>query len=181
MAVELLKLPSRPTIALITGYAAQRNIYSSAKASMQLDLSLSPFIEQLHIGTVDSLIGKEFTYVIADILVGEGAGFMADVHRLCVLLSRARDGLVVMGSSHEIDDLPIKGNCGLKELMLWLKAYRVAMVTTGKSVGGRPMMPACRYSTPEQPFAFQSWVLQNMTILDYLEKPVWNADQPVSP
>ena len=51
--------------------------------------------------TVDAAQGKEYDFVLLDLVTpggGYGLGFVADVKRACVALSRARFGLVILGN-----------------------------------------------------------------------------------
>ena len=53
--------------------------------------------------TVDAAQGKEYDFVLLNMVTPGGEywlGFMADVNRACVSLSRARIGLVILGNQH---------------------------------------------------------------------------------
>ena len=53
--------------------------------------------------TIDASQGKEYDYVLLDLVTpgeGYGMGFMSDVQRICVALSRARMGLVILGNEN---------------------------------------------------------------------------------
>jgi hypothetical protein len=61
LAPKLLRLGPDVTVAMLTAYAGQRNILLSAHASMQLDPALKDLnLDNLTVGTVDSLIGTEY-------------------------------------------------------------------------------------------------------------------------
>ena len=59
---------------------------------------------ELHMHTVDSAQGREYDFVILDLVTPGGRlyplGFVADTRRMCVALSRARIGLLVFGESN---------------------------------------------------------------------------------
>ena len=56
--------------------------------------------------TVDAVHGREFDFVLLDLVTpgaGYGLGFMTDMKRQCVALSRAKFGLVILGSRNMAD------------------------------------------------------------------------------
>ena len=46
-------------------------------------------LERLSVGTIDALIGKEYNYVILNILVDESIGFLSNPRRINVAITRA--------------------------------------------------------------------------------------------
>ena len=62
--------------------------------------SLGKGVEIVDLATVDSAQGKEWDFVIIDIVsIGGqfGLGFLTDPRRVCAALSRARIGLIIIG------------------------------------------------------------------------------------
>ena len=78
--------------------------------------SLSPFIAQLEVSTVDSFQGREKSFVLFSAVRahsvereggGSGIGFVADSNRLNVALTRAKQCLAVLGSARTLCKEPI--------------------------------------------------------------------------
>ncbi len=82
---------------VICFYAAQRRLY--VKMFRQLNLP----IKVAKVSTVDGSQGKEAPFVILDTVTPGGKersmGFLRDLARTCVALSRAKDGLIIIGST----------------------------------------------------------------------------------
>lgn len=87
------------SIAIITFYSAQRSLYKRILKAKQL--------EGIQLLSVDGSQGDEAPFVILD-PVTPGApdytlGFLKDLERLCVALSRAQDGLLIIGNTTMAD------------------------------------------------------------------------------
>ncbi|ETI22353.1 hypothetical protein G647_06427 [Cladophialophora carrionii CBS 160.54] len=138
---KLLRLGKNTTVCLMTTHAPQRNLLLSAVASMELDPWVKGSgLDRLSVGTVDALIGKEYNYVVLSLLVDNGAGFLSDLRRLCVALTRARDGLIIFLSGKTVAKLDLRDGSYLKDLITFLQPYRVEDV--------HKSMPNCRWITP---------------------------------
>ena len=61
--------------------------------------------------TIDGAQGKEYTYVILDLVTpggrAYGLGFVADPKRMCVGISRAKSGMIILGNEH-MDQVPFR-------------------------------------------------------------------------
>lgn len=90
-----------PAITLLVYYNGQRReIMSQLRASTSLDLRER--MNELTIKTVDSYQGEENEVVILSLVrsnLNESIGFLDDVNRICVALSRARRGFYLFGNS----------------------------------------------------------------------------------
>ncbi|KIW25608.1 uncharacterized protein PV07_08774 [Cladophialophora immunda] len=154
---RLLKIGERVTVALITPYAGQRNVYLSALASMQMDSYMNDCdLTNLTIGTIDALIGKEFTFVVLDLPTDEYPGFLSDYRRLNVGLSRARDGLIVIMNGKEVDRMNDRSSFQLKRLRDLLIPHQYELKAFE--------YPSCRWYTPVG-HGTRSWFL-NGGVLD---------------
>lgn len=94
-------------------YAAIQKLRAAGAEDSQITV-LTPYEGQLRllrtwqtadltVATVDSAQGKAYDFVILDTVIpggmGSSLGFMMDLKRMCVGLSRARIGLLVVGNS----------------------------------------------------------------------------------
>lgn len=128
MAEDLLKLDpdNRATVGVLTGYRNQEVLLQRAKCRMILDPELRGLNVQdrLQIGTVDWSQGKEFNFVVLDILLIKGnPGFFKDPGRLNVATTRARDGMIVLSTWENISELNDPKN-PVKKLLKYLKRFR---------------------------------------------------------
>ncbi|KIX95785.1 uncharacterized protein Z520_08493 [Fonsecaea multimorphosa CBS 102226] len=146
-AVEILRnKPKDFKLAILTGYSAHRKILLDAKASMQLDTAgtRNIHLDRLFIGTIDHYQGDQFNVVILDLLVDENAGFFKDIGRLCVALTRARDGLLILMSRRAVAKLRPDSGSHLKTLATIMKPFHISQ-RAGRA------MPDCRYLTSDMP------------------------------
>lgn len=88
--------PGIKTIGVITGYRAQENyIRKSLK-----DIGKIPGLE---IGTFDRFQGKEFDLVIISLVRTEKLGFIENVRRMNVAISRAKEHLIIVGNFDKLN------------------------------------------------------------------------------
>jgi len=94
-----LALTKKVTVGVLTGYLPQQDLLLSRLRSSGKD-SFSLLDVQVH--TVDAAQGKEFDIVVYSAVRSNRKGtigFLKDARRLNVALSRARDGLLIVGDS----------------------------------------------------------------------------------
>jgi superfamily I DNA and/or RNA helicase len=82
-------------VAFITGYKEQVSRINKIKNSKKLDY-------KVQIGTIDMFQGKEFDIVVLSMVRTERLGFMSEVRRLNVALSRGKKKLIVLGNKRRI-------------------------------------------------------------------------------
>lgn len=120
--LELLISAGVPTsaVTILAPYSAQISLISSILSS---SLSSEDF-SQLEIGTIDALQGREKDVVMISLTRSneEGeVGFLREIRRLNVAMTRAKRQLVVVGDSETVS----KGGKYLREWMEWLDANAV--------------------------------------------------------
>jgi hypothetical protein len=102
LIIDMIKRGAAPSdIAVITFYQMQCNVYNRALRRMQLrypQLDLS----NVRVRTVDGYQGGESTFVLLDLVITDRIGFLQDNTRINVALTRARDGLVIIGDAKAI-------------------------------------------------------------------------------
>ncbi|PWN19709.1 P-loop containing nucleoside triphosphate hydrolase protein [Microstroma glucosiphilum] len=102
-------------VTILAPYSAQISLISSTLSS-----ALSPeYFAQLEIGTIDALQGREKDVVMISLTRSneEGeVGFLKEIRRLNVAMTRAKRQLVVVGDSETVS----KGGKYLREWMEWL-------------------------------------------------------------
>ena len=103
-------------VGIITPYKQQvSTLRQHFRALFAAHSSLSPFVAQLEVSTVDSFQGREKSFVLFSAVRahaaggsgGGGIGFVADANRLNVALTRARQCLAVLGSARTLCKEPI--------------------------------------------------------------------------
>lgn len=116
---------SPPRIAIIALCENQKEMYVLAKAQMmQQNVK---HIENLHIVNTDTAQSLEWDYVFVDLCLDSVAKSTVESPRLHVALTRARDGLVIIGDTVQVDGM--KGIQFLKELKkFYVKHSRVHYV-----------------------------------------------------
>ena len=82
-------------VAFITGYQEQVTRINRNKNKKKLDYSVQ-------VGTIDTFQGKEFDIVVLSLVRTERLGFMSEVRRLNVALSRGKKKLVVLGNKQKL-------------------------------------------------------------------------------
>ncbi len=95
----------RLSVAVLTGYEAQRRDLEEALATGEL----SRHNLDLRIANVDAYQGQESDVAIFSVTRSNDnfdTGFIGNNNRINVALSRARDGLIVVGDTSFIDELP---------------------------------------------------------------------------
>lgn len=145
---RLLKLNKTATIGVITGYKAQRNIFLAALTNMLNDPELVAMgvDKRVRILTFDAAIGKEFDYVLMDLLVARTHGFLADRRRLVVALTRARNGLIIVGNVKQIEFANRgRGKSAVASLARILEPHKVTIQVARK----KSTYPKCKFYTPE--------------------------------
>ena len=117
-------------IMVITFYAAQKRFYEKTFKARALRTQLTLDLQSK---SVDGSQGKEETYVFLDCVTPSAPHyslwFLKDAHRLCVALSRARDGLVIAGN-HRM--APV-GN-DTKALETWRNVVKTILRAGGRGI-----------------------------------------------
>lgn len=99
-----------PSIAIISPYKEQINILKDQLAHAA---DLKPFLDKIAVNTIDSFQGQErdVVYISMTRSNTEGQiGFLADIRRMNVAMTRARKKLVVIGDSATLSVLPFYEN-----------------------------------------------------------------------
>jgi superfamily I DNA and/or RNA helicase len=95
-----------PTIAVISPYKEQINIL---KDQLPHSPDLKPHLDKISVNTIDSFQGQErdVVYISMTRSNAEGQiGFLSDIRRMNVAMTRARKKLVVIGDSATLSQLP---------------------------------------------------------------------------
>ncbi|MCF2506915.1 AAA domain-containing protein [Dyadobacter sp. CY107] len=95
-----------PSIAVISPYKEQIGLLKEQLAHNAL---LQPFIDKISVNTIDSFQGQErdIVYISMTRSNPEGEiGFLSDIRRMNVAMTRARKKLVVIGDSATLSNLP---------------------------------------------------------------------------
>lgn len=104
------RLKDFPTIAIISPYKQQ---ISLLKDLVQHATELTPYLSKIAINTIDSFQGQErdIVYISMTRSNNEGEiGFLTDIRRMNVAMTRARKKLVVIGDSATLSQLPFYFN-----------------------------------------------------------------------
>lgn len=99
-----------PSIAIISPYKEQINILKDQLAHAP---ELKPYLDKIAVNTIDSFQGQErdVVYISMTRSNAEGQiGFLADIRRMNVAMTRARKKLVVIGDSATLSVLPFYEN-----------------------------------------------------------------------
>ena len=99
-----------PSIAVISPYKEQINILKDQLAHAT---DLKPYLDKIAVNTIDSFQGQErdVVYISMTRSNAEGQiGFLADIRRMNVAMTRARKKLVVIGDSATLSVLPFYEN-----------------------------------------------------------------------
>lgn len=99
-----------PSIAIISPYKEQINILKDQLAHAA---DLKPYLDKIAVNTIDSFQGQErdVVYISMTRSNTEGQiGFLADIRRMNVAMTRARKKLVVIGDSATLSVLPFYEN-----------------------------------------------------------------------
>lgn len=99
-----------PSIAIISPYKEQINILKDQLAHA---VDLKPYLDKIAVNTIDSFQGQErdVVYISMTRSNTEGQiGFLADIRRMNVAMTRARKKLVVIGDSATLSVLPFYEN-----------------------------------------------------------------------
>ena len=105
-----LGLMEKVTVGVLTGYLPQQDLLLSRVRSAGVE-RLSHLDVQVH--TVDAAQGKEFDIVFYSAVRSNptgNIGFLKDERRLNVALSRARDGLVIVGDSESLTSAKVRAS-----------------------------------------------------------------------
>ena len=106
-------------IGIFTTYAAQLKLHRRMPNAGGISMS-----------TIDGAQGKEFNFVILDLVTpggrAHGLGFVADPKRMCVGISRAKNGMIIIGNMH-MHDVPY--------VNLGARAWR-SLIAHHRRVGG---------------------------------------------
>ncbi len=95
-----------PSIAVISPYKEQIGLL---KEQLTHNILLQPFISKISVNTIDSFQGQErdIVYISMTRSNPEGEiGFLSDIRRMNVAMTRARKKLVVIGDSATLSNLP---------------------------------------------------------------------------
>lgn len=96
---QYLRLHNYPArqITLLTPYAAQRSLLRDVLRRRCAGPHAQLFGLPAHVGTVDRYQGEQNAYVILSLVRTRDAGYLRDLRRMTVAMSRARLGLYVLG------------------------------------------------------------------------------------
>jgi len=135
---SLLRRCKDATVAILTGYSEQRGNYLRMLGNMK-EAKLE-HVDKLSVDTFDGGQGRQFDFVIVDLPVNYGVGFLADSRRLNVALTRARNGLLVV-----CDTKTILAARGVTDYLENLIALFNGCTTT---LQGNKDYPSTTYFTP---------------------------------
>ncbi|MCF0073546.1 AAA domain-containing protein [Dyadobacter sp. CY261] len=114
LAADFIKANAKPedfpSIAIISPYKEQINILKSQLTHVP---ELKPYLDKIAVNTIDSFQGQErdVVYISMTRSNAEGQiGFLADIRRMNVAMTRARKKLVVIGDSATLSVLPFYEN-----------------------------------------------------------------------
>lgn len=99
-----------PSIAIISPYKEQINIL---KGQLTHATDLKPYLDKIAVNTIDSFQGQERDVVYISMTRSNAEaqiGFLADIRRMNVAMTRARKKLVVIGDSATLSVLPFYEN-----------------------------------------------------------------------
>jgi ATP-dependent RNA/DNA helicase IGHMBP2 len=99
-----------PTVAVISPYSKQVTILQEQISQIE---SLKKYIHKISVNTIDSFQGQErdVVYISMTRSNDEGTiGFLSDIRRMNVAMTRARKKLVVVGDSVTLAQLPFYAN-----------------------------------------------------------------------
>ena len=99
-----------PSIAIISPYKEQINILKDQLAHA---VDLKPYLDKIAVNTIDSFQGQERDVVYISMTRSNSEaqiGFLADIRRMNVAMTRARKKLVVIGDSATLSVLPFYEN-----------------------------------------------------------------------
>ena len=82
-------------ITVIAGYRGQAKL---ASREIMRSAATDPMLKAVNTSTSDSFQGQESKVIILSVCSTKVLGFMNDAHRLCAILSRAREGLIVINN-----------------------------------------------------------------------------------
>ncbi|SKB99647.1 AAA domain-containing protein [Dyadobacter psychrophilus] len=106
MHSKSFKIENFPTIAVISPYKEQIGLL---KEQLIHNAVLQPFTDKISVNTIDSFQGQErdIVYISMTRSNPEGEiGFLSDIRRMNVAMTRARKKLVVIGDSATLSNLP---------------------------------------------------------------------------
>ncbi|KAI1869629.1 hypothetical protein JX265_006719 [Neoarthrinium moseri] len=109
------------SMAILVPYHAQRKRLKAAMAKMAIEF---PATAHVVLETGDTVQGREFDVVLLDPVVTSSPGFL-NKNRLNVLVSRARDGLYVVGNSDQWDRMLYEDSQPLKAIRRQLLEFGV--------------------------------------------------------
>jgi predicted DNA helicase len=95
-----------PTIAIISPYKEQINLLQSA---LMQSVDLQDYLSKISVNTIDSFQGQErdIVYISMTRSNSEGSiGFLSDIRRMNVAMTRARKKLVIIGDSATLASFP---------------------------------------------------------------------------
>lgn len=148
----LLETFSNATIGILTAYTAQRKLYLVAKEKMRRHPVMTALdLEGLYILSWGKSQGKEFDYVLMDILTDDRSlGFQRDEQRMNVATGRARNGLIIVADVSALTKQPggLFYACDLVKLITDKKVVFSTKVCAVKAQAAK--YPDCRYHVPSQ-------------------------------
>ncbi|MBC7388340.1 MAG: AAA family ATPase, partial [Opitutaceae bacterium] len=118
-------LDQKPSIAIISPYKQQVNILKELIGSSE---EIKPFLPFISINTVDSFQGQERDIVYISMTRSNAngeIGFLSDIRRMNVAMTRARKKLVVIGDSSTLAQFPYYNNfiTFAEEKLAWESAW----------------------------------------------------------
>lgn len=121
IAIALLQVDSsgKASIAIITGYKRQKkNLVRSVDHMIREGVKGA---DRIVVNVFDAVQGEQYDYVILDILINQRLGFLADPRRMTVALTRAKSGVVIIGSKERMMDAKNKRKTHMTKLWEMLK------------------------------------------------------------
>ena len=133
-------------VVVLTPYAAQRQKYRSTFLKLR-----NATFQAVDVRTIDSFQGGEATYVIVDMVVTAQLGFVGDVNRLNVALTRCRDGLMIVGEIDAARSAERSKTGHYREIINLYRASRASVTIPAASVEigeGEEEVPAVEEEEP---------------------------------
>jgi superfamily I DNA and/or RNA helicase len=131
----------RLEICILTPYAAQAELYRSCIRIMGWDES------RIEARTVDGYQGSERSIVILDLVFVSRIGFMNDLHRLTVALSRHRDCLLIVGHVKSIASARPRSAKKLTMMLTHFQRTQQVYAVKTENLGKDPVLLAAAGST----------------------------------
>ncbi|OHS96197.1 regulator of nonsense transcripts 1 [Tritrichomonas foetus] len=112
---------SASDIGIITPYAGQQSFLVESLPMLAEVDDPDSFFDELEISSVDAFQGREKNFIIFSCVranTNYDIGFLKDMHRLCVSLTRAKYGIITVGNASTF----AKNSCWCKFIMHYIEA-----------------------------------------------------------